>query len=1524
MKTYLYLLLCLLGMTVSANMNAGEAPAEFNGPTWWDYRDKTFSIKDKGTLLNPIVINTAEQLAQFSYLSSTEDYSDFKDKVIVLGADINLNKTVDGKRVQWVPIGYNKHFYGVFLGVNTSGMNQNNLSSLKRHTVSGMYIHVGADDAASISNQKTYGLFSATSGYIGHLNITNADVSVDFSKSSGTVLAGLLAGISMGRDEIVKESNVEGSKSITVHTVIDAVSVAGKLTISGKADNMNCVGGIIGFYNNPHFGFVHSSSQVSINATNCQYVGGIAAYSDIVGELDTHSINSTITDCTVEANITSVSNGMTKTSYAGGILGCENSQEYSISIFACSATGSIACSGSDDFRVGGISGNVKDDSVYGCASLVNLSGKGELGGIVGHMKETDNNSQVKYNSYGGHIDATQAKYAGGLCGYMEGQDNREYLNSCLFTGTMTYKAGSDNYSVTVGGCKNADNLTKNITYCYYDKTLFGGNIAPGKSSLTSFEVKGLTTEELTSANSGTLTYISSQDASAKYGFRLTKGYYPEVYFNTSQNQSNDFYYCQTADNGSDLGEMAKSLFTSGIYQDNTVYRTGTWICSIPFIIPKGDAAFDLVTHVIAPSRNAEWKEKDRTIKVNNTYAYQNTPCIKVSRDTAFVATNGTFMATLTAKVNRPTDVWNRPTPFNLSKQLCMVSTIDQEWDGSTATAFAAGTGKKEDPYLIKNGAQLAYAVKNNKEGECYKQMCDITLNKNLINYRVSYIQLNSNKRDWMDGITWNAQYDGDGHIIRGVKISKNKTGTFGNISTSGAIANLGVIDSYIRLHSGLLAYKMDGTIQNCIVQGLANPAHSLDEDSYLGYSGGICAIVGSTNKDALVKDCVSAMYCNCTLKDYTPFVSIPEEGATLKNLGKISNCLAVVPTSFGDKEFNDCYTVAEHVFIDNCYWLKGYEPTDTGYTLDEILSAYKNNNRWVCNKGYFPMIKSFAQTEIGKLMSIPVRTDDGYDDSSYNQFLLGFDRQLLFEPGLATWTTSSNYFIEADGDMGIIVPKKASLDYGTIPIQVNSRYVLGQEQIIATLGKETIAIPVRTRGGVVNPGITFVDENARQACLDAFDTDKNNVLSLTEIKAATNEQTLTAFQTPTAKNIVKFPEFRFFKNVTELTTQLKEMNKLEEIQLPYSLETIAGGESDEVSAFYGCDKLKTLTIPAKVKNVKGHPFYGSAVENIVVDPMNAYFVSRDGVLFDANNVLVAYPNGRTGEEIVFPGTISEIEKEAIYKENGLKRIYFETDDYKTVPVLNENGIVSSSNELIDVYVSDATRGSLLMQGYYEETSWDDYKDAGKLHCYYPLKVSDAKWATLYIGFDTRLPSSLTPYIVAAIDEVNHAATLRQMNRMVPQLSPILIQAKTPGTYRLTPIDEQLKPWNTYQNLLNGVGRDGMKINQGDSDRGGILTLGRHYEADGTSTLGFFYYTKDFLPPYRAYLTHNELVDANVHYLLSFDNDETDIVGIDKLTDTSSLNGNNSHTLYDLQGRHVSETNAKPGIYIKNGNKVWIK
>ena len=110
--------------------------------------------------------------------------------------------------------------------------------------------------------------------------------------------------------------------------------------------------------------------------------------------------------------------------------------------------------------------------------------------------------------------------------------------------------------------------------------------------------------------------------------------------------------------------------------------------------------------------------------------------------------------------------------------------------------------------------------------------------------------------------------------------------------------------------------------------------------------------------------------------------------------------------------------------------------------------------------------------------------------------------------------------------------------------------VLGPlEFIYSRVGRVYNFIPVHTAQANVKPGITIADANARRACLDAFDANKDGNLSLSELKAVTTEQTQTAFQTATARKMVSFPEFRYFKSVKRLSLQLRNLNMLKDISL---------------------------------------------------------------------------------------------------------------------------------------------------------------------------------------------------------------------------------------------------------------------------------------------------------------------------------------------------------------------------------------
>ena len=264
----------------------------------------------------------------------------------------------------------------------------------------------------------------------------------------------------------------------------------------------------------------------------------------------------------------------------------------------------------------------------------------------------------------------------------------------------------------------------------------------------------------------------------------------------------------------------------------------------------------------------------------------------------------------------------------------------------------------------------------------------------------------------------------------------------------------------------------------------------------------------------------------------------------------------------------------------------------------------------------------------------------------------------------------------------------------------------------------------------------------------------------------------------------------------------------------------------------------------------------------------------------------------------------------------MQKIFFDTTDYSTVADLDDNGIFTGDGSLVDVYISDATYGSVLYNEYLDDESWEEYADEGKLHCYYPLKIGSAKAGTLYIGFDTELPEGLRAYIVTSDSKEEQLAYLKKMSNKIPNRSPIVVFADEAGTYRLFPSEKSLQPWQMYHNQLNGVGRDGMEVYQSDADRGSILTLGRN----SGGTLGFFYYKgTDPIQPYRAYLTY-EWVNNSAKLFFSFLDDE--ITSLDGI----NVNGNvNDDAIYDLNGRKVADNHALPkGIYIKNGKKFVVK
>lgn len=96
------------------------------------------------------------------------------------------------------------------------------------------------------------------------------------------------------------------------------------------------------------------------------------------------------------------------------------------------------------------------------------------------------------------------------------------------------------------------------------------------------------------------------------------------------------------------------------------------------------------------------------------------------------------------------------------------------WDGTYGTSYEIfnnkGDGSKENPYLIENGAQLAFAVSYNRslnDGSYYKLANDIILNDT----EVTNWEATAKPWIWNNHLRFNGTLDGDGHTIEGLYMS---------------------------------------------------------------------------------------------------------------------------------------------------------------------------------------------------------------------------------------------------------------------------------------------------------------------------------------------------------------------------------------------------------------------------------------------------------------------------------------------------------------------------------------------------------------------------------------------------------------------------------------------------------------------------------------------------------------------------------------------------------------------------------
>ena len=197
---------------------------------------------------------------------------------------------------------------------------------------------------------------------------------------------------------------------------------------------------------------------------------------------------------------------------------------------------------------------------------------------------------------------------------------------------------------------------------------------------------------------------------------------------------------------------------------------------------------------------------------------------------------------------------------------------DGAWDGSTAAAFAGGTGTAEDPYQIANGAQLAYLASSVNSGETYTGK-NFVLTANIDLNGLPWTPIANSFSDALLGGSnyriFAGDFDGNGYTISKVSIGSETTpfesdvfGLFG--ATEGKISNLNldtvsihgvakITSGYVIGPAGGLVGYSAGSIENCHVTGLTMDMNA--QDGGIAGAYWIGGLVGALNGTQLINEC---------------------------------------------------------------------------------------------------------------------------------------------------------------------------------------------------------------------------------------------------------------------------------------------------------------------------------------------------------------------------------------------------------------------------------------------------------------------------------------------------------------------------------------------------------------------------------------------------------------------------------------------------------------------------------------------
>ncbi len=182
---------------------------------------------------------------------------------------------------------------------------------------------------------------------------------------------------------------------------------------------------------------------------------------------------------------------------------------------------------------------------------------------------------------------------------------------------------------------------------------------------------------------------------------------------------------------------------------------------------------------------------------------------------------------------------------------------------------------------------------------------------------------------------------------------------------------------------------------------------------------------------------------------------------------------------------------------------------------------------------------------------------------------------------------------------------------------------------------------------------------------------------------------------------------------------------------------------------------------------------------------------------------------------------------------------------------------------------------------------------------YELNVTEAGWATLYLGYNVVIPEDVTCYVISEVGA--ESVQLEEVEDVLPANTAVIVEAEAGEyTFEVAEVADEVESIMAGTTMNKYITEEAYVLGVVDGEVG-------LYKADMKGGVWLNNANKAYLPKSAA--------NGAASYSFAFGEGTTAVENVEVEAEAEAI--------YDLTGRRVEEITV-PGIYIVNGKKVLVK